>query len=508
MARSRVCHEFHSPPGLETTEKEMHMHTPKQTRISRPVVLSVRALLASACAPAAQLVQPASRAKDQAAAIVALARDAMARNDLRAVILRVTVDGKHEGHLLVGRRRSLGTRPGWRILGTSFLLALSPALPGIGQALAGGGSPHGTLPASGSSATRNALALTNTTFPAVTVAQLDSLIQSTMKEKNLPGAAVGIWIPGQGEYVAAFGSANLRTGRPRQASDPFRIASITKTFTATAILRLADQGRLSTSDPLSRWFPDFPGADRITVKNLLMMRSGIAEFADKNVLRSYYQKPLAPFSAEDAVRIVVSKADTFTPPNQKTVYTNTNYVLLRKIVEKVSGQNMDAFLRQNVFAPLGLRDTFYATTPLLPGELRGYSWEAGTKSFRDMTLLNPNLPDGAGAVVSTLNDLQTYVRALCTGQLLKPATHAERMAGEQLEGAPPFVKYGEGIGQSGPFCGHNGSIFGFSSQAFYLPSKDAVIVVNVNRLDMDDQNQSSELFLRLTRALFPQEVNW
>ncbi len=346
------------------------------------------------------------------------------------------------------------------------------------------------------------------TLPAATVAQIDALIQSAMKEQNLPGVAVGVWIPGRGIYVAAFGRANLETGRARQIGDPFRIASISKTFTATAILQLADQGRLNTGDLLSKWFPNFPGAGAVTVRDLLMMRSGIPEFADEAVMDAYYRDPLEAFSAQDAIRLAAAKVTMSSPPDHKTVYINTNYVLLQQIVERVSGQPINTFLGQNVFAPLGLGETFYATGPELPGNLRGYSWEAQTKTFRDLTELNPALPGGAGAMVSTLNDLHTYVRALCTGQLLKTATQAQRLAGMQMDGEPAFIQYGEGVLQLGPFCGHNGTIFGFSSEAFYLPAEDAVVVVNVNRLDLDDHSQSTELFLRLTKTLFPGEVPW
>ena len=346
------------------------------------------------------------------------------------------------------------------------------------------------------------------TLPAATVEQLDSFIETTMKENNLPSVAVGIWIPGEGEYVKAFGTANLETEREREISDPFRIASISKTFTATAILQLVDQGALKTSDPIAKWFPDFPNADAITVKDLLMMRSGIPEFADETVLAAYYENPLEPFTAQDAIRIAASKTDQFTLPDQKTVYINTNFVLLEQIVERVSGQDMDTFLAEHIFIPLGMAETFYATEPSLPSLLHGYSWDADTQTFRDMTELNPNLPGGAGAVVSTLSDLHSYVRALCTGTLLEPATQAQRLEGVTIDGEPEFIRYGEGILQLGQFCGHNGTIFGFSSEAFYLPAKDAVIVINVNRLDEDDQSQSTELFLRLTQTLFPKEVNW
>jgi D-alanyl-D-alanine carboxypeptidase len=345
-------------------------------------------------------------------------------------------------------------------------------------------------------------------LPAATAAQIEAIVRDTMQENNLPGVAVGVWIPGQGEYRAAFGTANLQTGRLRHIDDAFRIASISKTFTATAILQLADQGQLSTSDLLSKWFPDFPNAGRITVKDLLMMRSGVAEFADADVLGAYYRRPLATFTAQDALRLAAAKAASFTAPNEQTVYINTNYVLLERIVERVSGQDMDAYLQAHVMGPLGMRRTFYATGPVLPSLLHGYSLDADTGTFRDMTWLNPQLAGGAGAVVSTLDDLHTYVRALCTGTLLQPTTQAERLAGQPGAGGPSFIQYGEGVLLFGPFCGHNGSIFGFSSEAFYLPAQDAVIVINVNRLDRDDKSHSGELFLRLTKALFPQDVPW
>ncbi|MFB9991556.1 serine hydrolase domain-containing protein [Deinococcus oregonensis] len=345
-------------------------------------------------------------------------------------------------------------------------------------------------------------------LPATTVAQLDTLIQKAIQDKNLPGVMVGVWIPAQGEYQVAFGAANLNTGQARQVTDSFRIASITKTFTATAILQLADQGLLSTQDLLAQWFPDFPHADLITVQDLLRMRSGLAEFADESVLNGYYHRPLEPFTAQDALRLAAARAASFTPPQQKTVYTNTNFVLLQQIVERVSGQDINSYLQTHVMEPLRLRHTFYATDPVLPGPLHGYSFDARTESFRDMTQLNPQVPGGAGAVVSTLDDLHPYMRALYAGTLLQPATQVERLRGEQIEGAPPFVQYGEGLMHIGPFCGHNGTIFGFSSDAFYLPSQDAVIVVNVNRLDQDDQSHSTQLFLKVTKLLFPQEVPW
>jgi D-alanyl-D-alanine carboxypeptidase len=109
-------------------------------------------------------------------------------------------------------------------------------------------------------------------------------------------------VPGAGEYIAVKGKANLETGRARALEDPFRVASITKTFTATAILQLIDQGKLRKSDTVSTWFANFPHADHITVADLLRMRSGIADSVDAELLQRYYDDPLMPFDANDSIK--------------------------------------------------------------------------------------------------------------------------------------------------------------------------------------------------------------
>src|ERR671932_2805023 len=123
-----------------------------------------------------------------------------------------------------------------------------------------------------------------------------------MQDNNLPGVLVGVSSPGQGEYVSAQGSANLDTGAEPQTNDQFRIGSVTKTFVATAILQLVDQGQLSKSDTLSNWYPDFPNADEITIDDLLRMRSGIADYWDEEFVEEYYDHPLEDTTAEDAIK--------------------------------------------------------------------------------------------------------------------------------------------------------------------------------------------------------------
>src|ERR671920_406308 len=124
-------------------------------------------------------------------------------------------------------------------------------------------------------------------FSDETLRRLDGAISKQMREDDLPGVVVGVWVPGEGEYVVARGKANLKTGEKRDLDDPFRIASITKTFTATAILQLVEEGKLSKTDKLSKWYPDFPNAEKITIDHLLRMQSGIVDPDYEDVLQRY-----------------------------------------------------------------------------------------------------------------------------------------------------------------------------------------------------------------------------
>ncbi len=348
-----------------------------------------------------------------------------------------------------------------------------------------------------------------TALPAATQAAIDSIVETQLAAGNLPGAVVLISIPGEGEMVKAYGKANLQTQAPRTTTDPFRIASITKTFTATAVLQLVGSGKLALTDTVSKWYPGFPNGEQITVDHLLRMRSGIVDPFDGAFLRAYYADPLMQLEPDEAIARAAALGAQFEPPDTVTRYNNLNYVLLERIATQVDGRPMQAQLDERVFRPLGMRDSIYPSDTALPGGTRGYSLDETTLQFVDKTVLNPTVAGGAGAIISSLRDLALYARAMCTGSLLSSQQlQRARLQGTALQGGPDFIKYGAGVLQLGQFCGHNGTILGFSSEMFYLPAKDAVIVVNVNRLDADDHSQSTELFLLLTKQLFAQYVNW
>src|SRR5918997_6121404 len=279
------------------------------------------------------------------------------------------------------------------------------------------------------------------------VRKLVAAVTERMREDDLPGVVVDVWVPGEGRYVLAKGKANFKTGEKRDLDDPFRIGSITKTFVATTVLQLVEEGKLSKSDKLSKWYPDFPGAEQITIEHLLRMQSGIV---DPNEKIEQYTTP------EEAIEASARLGGAFLPPGQRTEYTNINYVILGEIITKVSGKDTDDQITQSILKPLGMKNTFYPTDSDLPGDLHGYTYDFSTGGLKDVTVFDPAAEGGAGAMISDVSDLRTWAKAVCTGTLLKPETQKARLQTKPLSGESGPVRYGEGIMRVGEFCGHVG----------------------------------------------------
>jgi D-alanyl-D-alanine carboxypeptidase len=166
------------------------------------------------------------------------------------------------------------------------------------------------------------------------------------------------------------------------------------------------------------------------------MRSGVPDYWDEETLRQYYDNPLEDLTAEGIVQQVAGEADRFEAPNQRTQYNNTNYSILERIVEKVTGNDLGTQITESIIQPLGMRNTIYPANSGLPGELRGYGLNPESEQFEDKTILNPAPPGGAGAMISDISDLGVYARALYDGDLLTPQTQQERLEAQQLEEAP------------------------------------------------------------------------
>ncbi|WP_138757475.1 serine hydrolase domain-containing protein [Modestobacter altitudinis] len=322
-------------------------------------------------------------------------------------------------------------------------------------------------------------------------AQIDELARAALTN-GVTGAVVGISDPVRGSYLQAYGTADT-AGTPMTPDMHYRIASVTKTFTAQAVLRLADQGELSLDDPLAEYVPDIPYGDEITVHDLLGMRGGVYDFvADEQFLARYVADPLLPgWSPYDALEIIRAHADEATPPGRATVYSNSEYVLLGLVIERVTGRSAQQYTTA-VIDDLGLDETSYPTTAALPEPLsHGYlntdselaPADPGADEPRDLTLSNPVVPFTAGAVVSTVPDMVRYAEQLATGVGLAPETARLRQQWTPLTSTGVRAQYGLGVLQLGNWVGHNGSIFGYSDMVFHLPEEKASVVVMVNAAD-------------------------
>jgi D-alanyl-D-alanine carboxypeptidase len=332
-------------------------------------------------------------------------------------------------------------------------------------------------------------------FSDETVRRLDGAIAKQMREDDLPGVVLGVWVPGEDRYVVARGKANLKTGEKRDLDDPFRIGSITKTFVATVVLQLIEEGKLSKSDKLSEWYPDFPNAEKITVDDLLRMQSGIV---------GPEGEPEQYRSTEEVIEASAKQGILFGTPGQRTEYSDINYILLGEIISKVSGNDTGDQIAKSILEPLGMKDTVYPTNNDLPGDLQGYTLDFSTGELKEAPSL-PLAPVGAaGAMISDVSDLKTWAEAVCTGKLLETETQKARLQTKPLSGESGPLQYGEGIMRVGEFCGHSGRQPGFSSAMWYLPQKDATIIVSVNLEDpYDPSSPTDDLAVAVVKIVFP-----
>jgi D-alanyl-D-alanine carboxypeptidase len=347
------------------------------------------------------------------------------------------------------------------------------------------------------------------TFSPDEISKIDTAALASLTN-GVTGTVVSISDPSRGTYLRAYGTADT-AGAPMLPDLHYRIASVTKTFTADAVLRLVDQGKVALTDPISTYVADVPNGDEITVRDLLAMRSGAYDFGDDEAFFARYTAdPTMPGCTDaDVLAILREHAAEFTAPNQKTEYCNTNYILLGYVIEKASGQPVQQHLT-TVISELGLPNTSYPTANTLPepfahGYLSDGKEPPPAGGYRDVTVSNPAVPGTAGAIVSTVPDMTRYAVALGTGAGLSPATAKERQSWGPLTTSEVRLQYGLGITQLGDWLGHDGSIFGYSNMVFYLPSEQATVVVMGNAAD-EIAVPSQALWGEIVKLLYPNSL--
>jgi D-alanyl-D-alanine carboxypeptidase len=333
---------------------------------------------------------------------------------------------------------------------------------------------------------------------------LRSAIRQAMTDHVVPGCVVSLEHPGADPWLEAFGLADIESGEPVTIDHHFRIGSITKTFTATVILKLIDDGTLQLDEPVSTFRDDIPNGDTMTLQHLLGMRSGLFDLLDDpSVFPRLLADPTKPFPPEEQLQVGLSHPPDFAP-GEKFAYSNTNYALLQIIAEQVTGTPLDEQIALSVLSPTGLVETTWPMSPDLPNPFaHGYiappppddatPVPGASPRLVDFSQLDPSIGGGAGALQSTIGDLRTWLHTLIDGTLLSPALQRQRLTFPPAE-KPGQMRYGLGIANMDGWIGHDGAILGYQGYMAHQPDAETSIVVLANiKPGPDNSNAANEI---------------
>ncbi|KUG56355.1 serine hydrolase [Kocuria rosea subsp. polaris] len=369
---------------------------------------------------------------------------------------------------------------------------------GTGGATAAPSSPAGPAAAPAASATPSASATGSdacvtdvddvvTREPSAQMAEplpeelattLDAAARASFGQASAPGAVVGVSSP-EGTWTAAYGVADPATGESMQVGVHTRIGSVTKPFTATLILQLAEEGQLALEDPVADYIEGIPNGERITLRQLANMTSGVASYTRSTRFTDrFFADPQQVFTPEELVAVGVSESPLFAPGEQFD-YSNTNYILLGLVIEQVTDQPVGEVLEEQIFEPLDLDETTWPgdSTEMPEPSARGFTLQGDTatpEAPADATHWNPSWGDTAGALISDMDDLLVYGRAMGTGHgLLDPEAQRERLTSFR----PPESGYGLGFGCIDGWVGHTGTQPGYNTTVYYDTTTDTTVVV-------------------------------
>ena len=324
------------------------------------------------------------------------------------------------------------------------------------------------------------LSLSSTTMNQTNERVVDALFHD-FDRANVPGAAVMVIKDNKPVFAKGYGLADLKRKIPCTANTNFRLASVTKQFTAMAVLILAEQGKLSLEDHLTRFFPEFPQyGQTITIRHLLTHRSGLPEYED-HIPRGR----TIPLSDRDVLSILQQQNKTDFPPGSQFHYSNSAYAVLALLVENVSGRTFPAFLKERIFEPLGMTNTvaYVAGLSLVANRAFGYASGRSGWELNDQNLTSAVLGDGG--IYSSVADLFKWDQALYAEKLIGRRMLSDAFAAHSSQSDFKGSGYGYGwyVGKfrDADHVWHYGSTCGFSTRIERFPGKKLTLIVLANR---------------------------
>lgn len=320
---------------------------------------------------------------------------------------------------------------------------------------------------------------------------MDQVVRASVEAEEFSGSVL---VARDGEVLLdrGYGFANREWSIPNDGDTRFRLASVTKQFTAVAIMVLHDRGMVDLDAPVKTWLPDAPEAwDQVTVRHLLTHTSGIPNFTDFD---DYEAQKTAPATLDSLIALFRDHPLDF-QPGADWSYSNSGYILLTAIVEKASGKSYATFIDETLFQPLGMTDSGYDShAAILPHRASGYTPTA--QGFVNADYVDMSIPQGAGGLYSTTRDLLKWEQGLFSGQLLSPESLA-------LLTTPVRNQYAFGLfireGDGNTTIGHSGGIEGFNTYMAYDPDRRVAVIV-LGNLNGPGPDQLGGALLALSRG--------
>ncbi|MDX2227889.1 MAG: serine hydrolase domain-containing protein [Verrucomicrobiae bacterium] len=350
-------------------------------------------------------------------------------------------------------------------------------------------------------------------------------ISSFLESEEIPGVVVGVFIPGRGKFVEAFGRGDLKRETAVKSTDRFRIGDITKSFLATVLLQLQDENKLRLDDRAAAFFPEYPRLGPVTLRQLAGNTSGLFDYVNGPDYRfkPMFEYPKGVWKPEQLLRLgLKDPRHPVFAPGLRFDSCNTNFILLGEIIRKITGHPPAAEIEKRILRPLGLKETVFPantdSTIASPfahgyyqaeGKMRLPEMEPLTTAYLkgrpmiDASGFNPSYRGAAGAMISTLHDLKVWAPLLAQGTLLSPESQRQRT---QFTASQPNGKVGYGLGLTHMygFLGHNGTTPGYNCCVYHLPDQDATMVVLINSLH-PTRSLAEEIFSELAVLLFPEQ---
>jgi len=312
-------------------------------------------------------------------------------------------------------------------------------------------------------------------------AELYAYFDSLQYNTAIPGIVAGVWKPSKDfRWIESFGYANLDTGVPMSSQLIFRIASNTKTMTNTVLLQLVDEEKISLSDTLSDYIPSFPKADTVTIQMLTDMTSGIRDYIESPHIDEWLAQDPTIYFPMDSLLAFSAEMDYYFSPGEGWHYSNTNTLLIQRIIEQITGNTLQNEMQTRLFDPIDLSLTEYIAQGTYISDPHSQGYYAGPLTEEPVNyteLIDLSLVRGAGAVISDIYELKTYVESLVNGYYLTPETQEHRLNYLiETEDIPLPIKYGTGWMEWNGFYGHDGGFPGFTSLMLSNPNDGTTVI--------------------------------